>query len=90
MSPEEGGRRYSPEFGEYLALYETTAVKGSRPEVVILVHASITLHDVEQGRIVTVYGWPTVGRAVAVDIDDLVVFSIYPCISPVFRPMKFR
>ena len=61
-----------------------------RPEVVIHVDPSIALDAVEQGRVVNVLGWPTVGRAVAVDIDGLIVMPIYPCMAPVFRPMRFR
>jgi hypothetical protein len=75
---------------QVVALYRPSAVKGSTPVVVVEVDSHADLEAVEQGAAIMVHGWPVVGRAVAIDVDGLVVEATYPCVSPVVRPMRFE
>lgn len=75
---------------QVVALYEMPATKGSKPTVVVEVDPSADLSQIAQGAVVTVRGWPVVGRAVVLDIAGTVVEPTYPCTSPVFRPMRFK
>lgn len=75
---------------QLVALYSLRATKGTKPVVVVEVSSSTDLDCLEQGAEVTVRGWPTVGRAVALDLGQSVVEAVYPCVSPVFRPMRFK
>ena len=58
--------------------------------MVVHVDPSADLDAVDQGSVVTVLGWPTVGRAVVLDIDGTLVEPVYPCVSPFLRPMRFK
>jgi hypothetical protein len=75
---------------QVVALYDVDATKGAKPVVVVHVDPSADLTVVEQGSVVTVRGWPIVGRAAMVEIDGTLVAPVYPCTSPVFRTMRFR
>lgn len=75
---------------QVVALYDLSATEGSRPVVVVEVDPSADLDHVEQGAAVTVRGWPVVGRAVVIEIGGTVVQPTNPCVSPVFRPMRFK
>lgn len=75
---------------QVVALYDLSAVKGSKPVVVVDVSPLADLDAVEQGAICTVHGWPAVGRAVVLDVGGLRIEATYPCVSPVVRPMRFK
>lgn len=73
---------------QLVALYDLSAVKGSKPIVTVNVSPSIDLGDVTQGSVIKVRGWPAPGRAVAFEVGDTVVEAIYPCSVPVFRVIR--
>ncbi len=75
---------------QVVALYDLAASKGSRPVVVVEIESSFELGGVEQGAVVTVRGWPAVGRAVVLDIDGDTIEATHPCVSPVFRSLRFE
>ena len=75
---------------QVVALYGLSAVPGSKPVVVAEVDPLADLEAVEQGAAILVRGWPVVGRAVTLDFDGHVVEATYPCVSPAFRPMRFK
>lgn len=75
---------------QLVALYSLAAKKGTKPVVVVEVASSTDLDALDQGAEITVRGWPQLGRAVALDLGESVVEAIYPCVSPVFRPMRFK
>ena len=75
---------------QVVALYDITAVRGAKPVVVVHVDPSADLTSVGQGAVVTVHGWPTVGRAVVVEIEGIVIEPVYPCVTPVFRSMRLK
>jgi len=73
-----------------LALYPVSAMKGSRPVVVVHADPMSDVTDVQQGDIVTAIGWPEVGRAVVIVAGEKLIEPVYPCVSPVFRSMRFK
>lgn len=75
---------------QVVALYDLSAVKGSKPVVVVEVDRLTNLDGLEQGAVVMVWGWPVVGRAVILDVGGVAIEATYPCTSPVFRPMRFK
>lgn len=80
----------SASYEQIAALYDLAAVKGTKPVVVTAIDRAADLTSVEQGALVTVWGWPAVGRAVLLDIDGMIVEPAYPCTSPVIRSMRFK
>ena len=73
-----------------VALYELRATIGARPTVVVEIEGSAEVDSLDQGSEVEVLGWPAVGRAIALHLDRKIVEAVYPCTSPVFRPMRFK
>ena len=75
---------------QVVALYEPDAKRGANPVVVVQVDPSEDLEHVAQESLVTVRGWPQVGRAVVILLDDRVVRPIYPCTTSVFRTLRLE
>lgn len=75
---------------QVVALYECDAKRGANPVVVVQVDPSEDLEHVTQESLVTVRGWPQVGRAVVVLVEDREIRPIYPCTTFVFRTIRLE
>ena len=72
---------------QWIALYPESASTGATPDVVVPAFLDAPAAALDQGVKVTVWGWPTPGRAVHVAAGDIEIPAAGPCDSWTFKPM---